>query len=96
MKKMVLCDGKTYNVWDGLKEVYFDKPEGMESGNLDRELLSTITAKVNNIGECRVMGWFKEDGWVGIIALPLNPTEWYVRQNGENNVCGLFGAEIKD
>lgn len=95
MKTMVLCDGRAYRVWDGLKEVFFEKPVGKESGNLDRELLSTVKAKVNIIGECRVMGWFIEEGWVGIIGLPLNPPDWFVRQNGDNAVCGLFGAEIE-
>lgn len=95
MNTTVLCDGQAYRVWGGLKEVFFEKPNGKESGNLNRELLSTITARVNNIGECRVMGWFMEEGWVGIIALPMNPPEWFVRQNGDNAVCGLFGAEIE-
>ena len=75
----------------------FDKfPAGKWSGSFIPEIGEKVTAVVNNIGECRVLGYFLEDGWDGVIARPENPPEWVIRQNGGNAVCGLFGAEIRE
>lgn len=60
------------------------------------EIGETILAVVNGIGKCQVLGYYLKDGWSGVIVLPENPPEWFIRQNGRNGVCGLFGAEIRE
>ena len=73
----------------------FDEfPDGKWSGNFIPEIGETILAVVNGIGRCQVLGYYLEDGWNGVIVLPESPPEWFICQNGENSVCGLFGAEI--
>lgn len=73
----------------------FDEfPAGKWSGNFIPEIGETILAAINGIGRSEVLGYYLEDGWNGVIVLPENPPEWFIRQNGENSVCGLFGAEI--
>ena len=54
-----------------------------------------VQACVNNIGQVAITGYFHEHGFVGVKALPLNPPDWYVKQNGAQTECHLFGAEIK-
>ena len=52
-------------------------------------------ARINNIGKCRVLGFFERDGRVGVIAKPVKPPKWFVWQNGAHALCRLFGAEIE-
>ena len=70
-------------------------PEGKWSGKFKPEIGESVVAAVNGIGTCTVLGYYVEGGWTGVIVLPENPPEWFVRQNGQNAVCGLFGAEIR-
>lgn len=70
-------------------------PTGKWSGNFIPKIGETIFAVVNDIGKCQILGYYLEDGWIGVIAKPAQPPEWFVRQNGENAVCGLFGTEIR-
>lgn len=70
-------------------------PEGKWSGTFIPEIGEKIVAAVNGIGESEVLGYYLQAGWIGVIALPNNPPEWFVKQNGKNAVCGLFGAEIR-
>lgn len=74
-----------------------DFPAGKWSGKFIPEVGDIIKARVNRIGLCRVLGYFVECGWVGVVAKPLDPPEWYVRQNGDkfDGTCGLFGSEIE-
>ena len=55
----------------------------------------TITAKVNNLGKCYVLGYLLQDEWISIIVKPLNPPEWFINQNGKSALATLFWAEIK-
>ena len=54
----------------------------------------TITAKVNNLGNCYVLGYLLQNEWISIIVKPLNPPEWFINQNGKSALATLFGAEI--
>ena len=75
----------------------FDEfPDGKWSGRFKPEIGESVVAAVNGIGTCTVLGYYVEDGWTGVIVLPENPSEWFVRQNGENAICGLFGAELRE
>lgn len=70
-------------------------PTGKWSGNFIPRIGETVFAVINDIGKCQVLGYYLEDGWIGVMAKPAQPPEWFVRQNGENAVCGLFGTEIR-
>lgn len=48
----------------------------------------------NGIGPAKVVGYFVEGGWLGLLVKPFNPPEWFVRQNGYDARCHVFGAEI--
>ena len=74
----------------------FDEfPTGKWSGNFIPKIGETVFAVVNDIGKCQILGYYLEDGWIGVIAKPAQPPEWFIRQNGKNAVCGLFGTEIR-
>ena len=56
---------------------------------------SCVQIDLNNIGPCRVTGYFVEGGWLGFKALPLNPTGWCLERHGYNVELHLFGCDIK-
>lgn len=65
------------------------------SGNFKPEIGETVLARINGIGTCNILGYYMEYDWIGVIAKPTQPPEWFVRQNGAEALCGLMGAEIK-
>ncbi len=64
------------------------------SGNFIPEIGETVLARTNNIGPAKVLGFYLEHGWAGVIVKPNNPPQWYINQNGKDTPCGLFGAQI--
>lgn len=64
------------------------------SGSFVPKIGDMVRCKVNNIGPGKVLGYYLEHKWVGIIVMPDAPPEWYVNQNGSNAPCGLFGVEF--
>ena len=70
-------------------------PTGKWSGKTIPKVGDTITAKVNNIGKCYVLGYLLQDEWISVIVKPLNPPEWFIKQNGKSALATLFGAEIR-
>jgi len=46
-------------------------------------------------GLARVVGWFTEDGFLGVETKPLDPPAWFINQCGKNASALFFGAEIK-
>jgi len=54
---------------------------------------TTVNALVNNIGLSEVRGYFTQEGFLGLVALPKDPPRWYVEQNGKDCPCHLFGCE---
>ena len=65
------------------------------AGNFKPEIGETVLARINGIGTCNILGYYMEYDWIGVIAKPTQPPEWFVRQNGAEALCGLMGAEIK-
>lgn len=53
-----------------------------------------VHVRINSIGRSKVLGYFVEDGWMGVQVLPFDPPEWSVRQNGLRDL-GVFGNEIR-
>jgi len=62
---------------------------------------SEVTVKINGIGRSKVVKYFVEHGFVGLIVQPLNPPTWYKKQNACTNSalldhwdsCHVFPAE---
>ena len=71
-------------------------PTGKWSGKAIPKIGDTITAKINNIGKCYVLGYLLQDEWISVIAKPFNPPEWFIKQNGKSALVTLFGAEIAE
>lgn len=53
-----------------------------------------IRIRINNIGPGTVVGYATHHGWLGVRAMPHNPPEWYVRQNGRDHAALTYGAEL--
>lgn len=56
-----------------------------------------ITIAINSIGPAIVTSYATYEGWLGVMAYPLNPPEWWVKQNGTpspDNASLVFGVEI--
>ena len=70
-------------------------PTGKWSGKAIPKIGDTITAKINNLGNCYVLGYLLQNEWSSIIVKPLNPPEWFIKQNGKTALATLFGAEIE-
>jgi len=78
-------------VLEGKKEI----PEGRWSGKSPVPPIgSTVSAKINGIGRCKVIGYGIEANWIYVLCKLLDPPDWYVKQHGKHALCGLFGAEI--
>ena len=57
-----------------------------------------IDVAFNKIGRCRVTGYASEFHWLGVMAVPLNPPDWWVIQNGipgDANAALVYGCEIR-
>jgi hypothetical protein len=53
-----------------------------------------VVVRINAIGKAKVTGFFVQHGYLGVLCLPLNPPEWYVRQNGAGAISHVFGSEL--
>jgi hypothetical protein len=60
----------------------------------------TINVRMNGIGPAIVKSYFMGYGggetyYLGVLAVPLSPPDWYVEQNGEDHPGHFFGAEVE-
>ena len=58
---------------------------------------SDVHVRINQIGTVRVVGYASEYQFLGIMAYPLNPPDWWIKSNGPASPesAGLvFGAEL--
>ena len=51
---------------------------------------SEVTVKVNGIGVSKVLKYFVEHGFVGLIVQPIDPPEWYRKQNASTTDSALY------
>ena len=56
---------------------------------------SEVTVKVNGIGVSKVLKYFVEHGFIGLVVQPIDPPEWYRKQNASTtdsagDTCQLF------
>lgn len=64
------------------------------SGKTAPPAVGQIIKVGNGIGEATVLGYFSEEEWLGVKVQPVAPPEWYIKQNGGNVPCTVFGAEL--
>jgi hypothetical protein len=54
-----------------------------------------ITVTMNGLGNGDVVGYFSQEGYLGLRVKLDNPPDWYVKQNKGNEVGHVFGPEFK-
>lgn len=55
----------------------------------------TVKVRINGCGKGRVMGFFVDHGYLGVLVQLDAPPEWYVKQNGATTPGHFFGNEIE-
>ena len=53
---------------------------------------SEVNVKINGIGHSKVLKYFVEHGFIGLVVQPQDPPAWYLKQNGDDP-CHVFPAE---
>jgi hypothetical protein len=54
---------------------------------------SEVTVKVNGIGVSKVLKYFVEHGFIGLVVQPVNPPDWYRMQNESKTDSALYDWE---
>tara|TARA_B100000287_G_C20241761_1_gene626361 strand:- start:250 stop:612 length:363 start_codon:yes stop_codon:yes gene_type:complete len=57
---------------------------------------SEVNVAINGIGRSKVLKYFVEHGFIGLLVQPLNPPTWYAKQNGADEPCHVFPAEVTE
>lgn len=65
---------------------------------------SEVTVKINGIGVSKVLKYFVEHGLIGLLVQPVDPPEWYRKQNESKtdsalydwDPCHVFPAEVAE
>ena len=65
---------------------------------------SEVTVKINGIGVSKVLKYFVEHGFIGLVVQPVNPPDWYRMQNESKTdsalydwePCHVFPAEVAE
>jgi hypothetical protein len=57
---------------------------------------SEVNVKINGIGRSKVLKYFVEHGFIGLVVQPQNPPAWYIKQNGADEPCHVFPAEVTE
>ena len=60
-----------------------------------------VEVKINSIGRSKVLKYFVEHGFIGLVVQPINPPDWYKNQNKSTldsalydwGECHVFPAE---
>ena len=56
---------------------------------------SEVNVAINSIGRSKVLKYFVEHGFIGLVVQPINPPDWYLKQNGDDP-CHVFPAEVTE
>ena len=57
---------------------------------------SEVNVKINGIGRSKVLKYFVEHGFIGLLVQPFDPPPWYIKQNGADEPCHVFPAETEE
>lgn len=63
------------------------------SGSEPVPTIGTVV-RTNDIGAGRVVGYFQEDGWLGVRVALAKPPQWWVDANPGETQALLFGVEV--
>jgi hypothetical protein len=80
--------------WNGDNIVNRDDPCKWGGDGAPPDVGSRVIVRVNKIGAGKVLGYFLEEGFLGVLVQPDNAPDWYRKQNGGNVPCHVFGAEL--
>jgi hypothetical protein len=72
-------------------------PTGIKWSNLTFDVPAIgdiVNVRINRLRASRVVGYFTEHGFLGLLVKPLAPPEWFVKQNGRFSEAHVFGAEV--
>lgn len=53
-----------------------------------------VNVRINSIGKSCVVGYFVDNGYLGVLVSPVKPPPWYVKQNGYTP-GHVYGVEIE-
>ena len=82
--------------WSAAKEIVNRDDANKWSGKLPPpEVGAKVVIGVNAIGAGVVLGYFEEEGFLGVLVQPDSPPPWYLKQNG-GKPCHVFGGEIEE
>jgi len=82
-------------IWSGDQIVNRDDPMKWGGKQPPPAIGADVIVGVNQIGPGKVLAYFEECGFLGVIVQPSNPPEWYRKQNGADKPCHVFGPELK-
>jgi hypothetical protein len=51
---------------------------------------SEVTVKINGIGRSKVLRYYVEHGFIGLVVQPVNPPDWYRMQNESKTDSALY------
>ena len=54
-----------------------------------------IDVPMNGIGRSKVLKYFVEHGYIGLLVQPIDPPAWYIKQNGADEPCHVYPPETK-
>lgn len=57
---------------------------------------SEVNVKINGIGRSKVLKYFVEYGFIGMLVQPFDPPAWYIKQNGADEPCHVYPAECEE
>tara|TARA_E500000178_G_C16329479_1_gene448344 strand:- start:147 stop:425 length:279 start_codon:yes stop_codon:yes gene_type:complete len=55
-----------------------------------------INVPMNGIGRSKILKYFVEHGFIGMLVQPFDPPSWYIKQNGADEPCHVFPPETKE
>jgi hypothetical protein len=89
-----LPENWTRAVWRDGKVENRDDPAKWSADFAPPEVGAKVKATINRLGLATVIGYFTEEGWLGLRVRFADPPEWYTTQNKGNVPGCLFGAEV--
>jgi len=59
---------------------------------------ATVNVRINNIGPCKVLSYFSDEGYIGLMVAPIDPPEWLLSRMKQASTFkfDVFGIEIGD
>lgn len=57
---------------------------------------ASVNVAINGLGEGKVLAYFTEHGFLGLLVKFKKPPAWYVKQHGKDKAGHVFGAELQE